>query len=44
MGPIENTFWDYSFFKDLLKICLEEKEYTAASYINEEILNKGNLF
>jgi len=29
--------------KDLLKICLEEKEYTAASYINEEILNKGDI-
>jgi len=29
--------------KDLLKICLEEKEFTAASYINKEILNKGDI-
>ena len=28
--------------RDLLKICLEVQEYTAASYINQEILGEGN--
>ena len=29
--------------RDLLKICLEVQEYTAASYINQEILREGNI-
>ena len=29
--------------RDLLKICLEVQEYTAASYINQEILGEGNI-
>ena len=29
--------------KDLLKICIEVKEYTAASYISEKILGEGTV-